>query len=133
MLKPRPRLGTTAAQPLENQTNRRVGTIDPNPAPPESLGHRHRRATAAIGIEHQIAGVAARPNDPLEQSLGLLGRIAESLARGAPDHINIPVILHANQSIPAQLILELLDPLETIGFELAIIGLLGTMIKPIVF
>ena len=42
-------------EPVFHQGHRQVGDVDANPAPPQFLRRRHRRAAAAEGVEDQVA------------------------------------------------------------------------------
>ena len=49
--------------------------LDPDPAPPQPPRHRAGRAGAEEGVEHDVARLGAGEQDPVEQGLGLLGRM----------------------------------------------------------
>ena len=71
---------------------------------------------------NQIIRPAACFQNTQQQGLRLLGRVTGTFRGGAPDHINIPNILHIDHRIPAPLIAKFRHPLKTIGFQTAIIG-----------
>ena len=49
--------------------------LDPDPFAPETLGHRPGGPGAEERIEHHVALVGGRQHHPIEQRLGLLGRV----------------------------------------------------------
>ena len=67
-------------QPGGRHLNRRRRAVGSDPAPAEPLCHRRRRAAAAKGVEHEVAQVAGRADDPLQPRLRLLCRIPQPLA-----------------------------------------------------
>ena len=63
-------------EPLARGVNTELAEIGGDPFAPQLL--RHRRAAAAEKVRHQIAFVAARFDDALEQGFGLLGGVAQA-------------------------------------------------------
>jgi hypothetical protein len=57
----------------------------------KALGYRDRCAAATEGVEDQAALGRARADDPFEQRLGLLRRVAEALLGLIVDRIPITV------------------------------------------
>ena len=55
--------------------------LDPDPAPPEPPRHRAGRPGAEERVEHDIAGLGAGEQDPVEQGLGLLRRMGLGAVR----------------------------------------------------
>src|SRR5262245_54230480 len=64
-----------------DERDRDARDVDTNPPPLQPLGRDDGRATAAEGIEDEVALVRAGLEDPLKKSLGLLRRVTLSLLR----------------------------------------------------
>src|SRR5680860_1511853 len=81
--------------PALDQRDCEMGDVDTDPAATELLGSGNRGSAPAEGIQDKIPLVAARSNDPFEQSLRLLRRVAESLCALRRNGMYIgPDILH---------------------------------------
>jgi len=65
-------------QPLLHHGDGDVGDVDADPAATELLRGDNGGATAAEGIEHQIAGVGGCLDDALEQGFRFLSGVAEA-------------------------------------------------------
>ena len=74
----------------ERPSHRRVA-LDPDPVAAQPLGDRARCAGAEERIEHEVARLGGGEHDPVEQRLGLLGRMRfrrpSPLIRSAPVQI----------------------------------------------
>src|SRR5437588_1798172 len=82
-------------KPPEHERDGLIGDVYPDPPPFETLCDRRTGATAAVGVEHHIALVAARLDDALEERFGFLRRVTQTfLALDPAQHRNIvPPIL----------------------------------------
>lgn len=82
--------------PLD-QAHRQVRDVDADPAAVQLLRRMHRGATAAEGVEHDIAFVAAGGDDAFEQGDGFLGGVAEAFVAGRVDLVDvISNVAHGN-------------------------------------
>ena len=61
-----------------HQRHGQVGDVYPDPLAAQLLRHRHRRAAPAEGVQHHVAFVGRGLDDAFQQSLGLLGGVAEA-------------------------------------------------------
>ena len=61
-----------------------MGNVDADPAAFQAFGHVQGGAAAAEGVQHQVAFVAAGPDDALQQGFGFLGGVAEAFFGRAP-------------------------------------------------
>src|ERR1035437_1820807 len=65
-------------QAVFDEGNRELRHVNADPVPAILLRCVNRRAAAAEGVEHEVARIAARQNDALQQRHGLLRRVAEA-------------------------------------------------------
>ncbi len=98
--------GKGRPQPVPHQVHGEPGDVDADPAPPQPVRRHRRRPAPAERIEHEVAGVRGRLDDPLQQRLRLLRAVAEVLLRAADGRNVGPDILerHARHLVEVALV-----------------------------
>ena len=61
-----------------DERDRQMRDVYPDPRTAQRLNGGNRGPAAAEGVKHNIAGIAARVDDPFKQGLRFLGGVAEA-------------------------------------------------------
>src|SRR4051812_26968292 len=79
-VQPKRRIGEGGLQALPHDGDGGWRDLNPDPAAIELLRRLQRCAAAAKRVEHQIAGIRASQDDPLQERERLLGQVAQLFA-----------------------------------------------------